>query len=129
MGEYAEMMLDGTCCQYCGQPIDTDAGFPQTCRDCAADIKTKKVKTRNKKEYAVINGTGTGIFDVETVFNFPKEYWENASEKKKHNMVKSALLNQMRKGYLDLKINTIDYRVLKYSNHKLSVKEKEDTKC
>jgi hypothetical protein len=31
MGEYADMMLDGTCCQYCGEYIGSDAGYPQSC--------------------------------------------------------------------------------------------------
>ena len=33
MGEYAEMMLDGTCCQYCGEFFHDDGaeGFPRSC--------------------------------------------------------------------------------------------------
>lgn len=31
MGEIAEMMLDGTLCQYCGVYIGSDAGYPQSC--------------------------------------------------------------------------------------------------
>lgn len=43
MGEYAEMMLDGTCCSSCGEFLDLDGmaagkfepvGFPQMCRSC-----------------------------------------------------------------------------------------------
>lgn len=43
MGEYAEMMLDGTCCSSCGQFLDIDglasgrfeaSGFPQLCAAC-----------------------------------------------------------------------------------------------
>lgn len=43
MGEYAEMMLDGTCCSSCGQFLDIDGlvfggfepqGFPGLCADC-----------------------------------------------------------------------------------------------
>lgn len=31
MGEIAEMMLDGTLCQYCGEYLGSDMGFPQSC--------------------------------------------------------------------------------------------------
>lgn len=39
MGEYAEMMLDGTCCATCGEYIGRGArGFPGYCsRQCAID--------------------------------------------------------------------------------------------
>lgn len=40
MGEYAEMMLDGTLCEGCGTFIDSDgaAGFPRYCSNqCARD--------------------------------------------------------------------------------------------
>jgi hypothetical protein len=37
MGEIAEMMLDGTLCEACGDFIGSDAGFPQYCSpSCAA---------------------------------------------------------------------------------------------
>ncbi len=55
MGEYAEMMLDGTCCQYCGEYIGSDAGYPQTCGDCARELRkdnmtyTKGGSTRPSK--------------------------------------------------------------------------------
>lgn len=38
MGEYAEMMLDGTCCASCGDFIDTDNGFATFCHGCAGDF-------------------------------------------------------------------------------------------
>lgn len=38
MGEYAEMMLDGTCCACCGEFLGTDAGFPIYCGGCAPDF-------------------------------------------------------------------------------------------
>ncbi len=38
MGEYAEMMLDGTCCACCGDFLDTDTGFPIYCGSCAGDF-------------------------------------------------------------------------------------------
>jgi hypothetical protein len=35
MGEYAEMMLDGSCCSSCGEFIDFDGpGFSQLCPGC-----------------------------------------------------------------------------------------------
>lgn len=46
MGEYAEMMLDGTCCSQCGQFMDIDGlvdgsfqaeGFPGLCADCKCE--------------------------------------------------------------------------------------------
>lgn len=38
MGEYAEMMLDGTCCEGCGEFIGDGDGFPRYCSpQCAAD--------------------------------------------------------------------------------------------
>ncbi len=38
MGEIAEMMLDGTLCEGCGEYIGSDAGYPQYCSpECAAD--------------------------------------------------------------------------------------------
>lgn len=37
MGEYAEMMLDGTCCQSCGEYLGSDNGFPTFCPSCADD--------------------------------------------------------------------------------------------
>lgn len=41
MGEYAEMMLDGTCCESCGEVFDDILcgaeipGFPRMCKTCA----------------------------------------------------------------------------------------------
>ena len=34
MGEYADMLLDGSHCQACGQYIGDGDGFPVTCDDC-----------------------------------------------------------------------------------------------
>lgn len=38
MGEYAEMMLDGTCCACCGEFLGTDAGYPIYCPGCEPDF-------------------------------------------------------------------------------------------
>lgn len=40
MGEIADMMLDGTMCQVCGQWINEGEdgdGFPVTCEDCGGN--------------------------------------------------------------------------------------------
>lgn len=38
MGEMAEMMLDGTLCQYCGTYLEDSVGpSPQSCEDCTED--------------------------------------------------------------------------------------------
>ena len=39
MGEYAEMMLDGTCCACCGEYIGTDNGYATYCAGCAPDFE------------------------------------------------------------------------------------------
>lgn len=39
MGEYAEMMLDGTLCQVCGDFMGDDSGFPRTCAACQWEEK------------------------------------------------------------------------------------------
>ncbi len=41
MGEYAEMMLDGTCCSCCGELLgdwENPAGYAMTCPSCADDL-------------------------------------------------------------------------------------------
>lgn len=44
MGEAAEMMLDGTCCQCCGEFLHDDdpAGYPVTCAGCGGDDTPNK---------------------------------------------------------------------------------------
>lgn len=37
MGEYADMMLDGTMCSSCGEYLGGDEGYPVTCASCAGD--------------------------------------------------------------------------------------------
>lgn len=40
MGEYAEMMLDGTCCEGCGEYLGDGDGFPRYCSTaCAAGLE------------------------------------------------------------------------------------------
>lgn len=56
MGEYAEMMMDGTCCQICGEYLGAPGdGFSQTCGGCANvaghehGLSKKSKKQRNKE--------------------------------------------------------------------------------
>ena len=37
MGEIAEMMLDGTLCEGCGEYMGDEVGFPRLCAGCAKD--------------------------------------------------------------------------------------------
>ena len=37
MGEYAEMMLDGTCCAGCGEYLGRSDGYAIYCRSCERD--------------------------------------------------------------------------------------------
>lgn len=51
MGEIADMMLDGTLCECCGEYIDDDeaSGFPRyCCRQCAEDRGALPEKTKKK---------------------------------------------------------------------------------
>lgn len=44
MGEYAEMMLDGECCEACGVYLGGGNGHPQRCPDCHHEITTAEVE-------------------------------------------------------------------------------------
>ncbi len=37
MGEIADMILDGTLCEVCGQYIGEPCDYPRTCADCKED--------------------------------------------------------------------------------------------
>lgn len=38
MGEYADAMLDGDCCQQCGVPFASSGdGYPRTCSECSPE--------------------------------------------------------------------------------------------
>ena len=57
MGEVADMMLDGTLCQMCGEYMDGTAyGYPVSCAGCVGDepkvakAKKPKPKTEAQKE-------------------------------------------------------------------------------
>ena len=45
MGEIADMMLDGTMCECCGEYIGSDIGYPQYCSEqCARDCGAVEVE-------------------------------------------------------------------------------------
>jgi predicted Zn-ribbon and HTH transcriptional regulator len=38
MGEYTDMILEGTLCQSCGGVVEKESmGFPQDCEECEAE--------------------------------------------------------------------------------------------
>jgi hypothetical protein len=41
MGEMADMMIDGTCCQSCGIYLGDPTGYPRYCSDCKPRAKKK----------------------------------------------------------------------------------------
>jgi hypothetical protein len=50
MGEIADMMLDGTLCETCGEFIDEadTGGFPRKCAACLADENPQDDRSRVK---------------------------------------------------------------------------------
>lgn len=52
MGEAAEMALDGTVCEWCGQYLDDeDCGHPRKCKSCQREAdKLEREKRRGKKK-------------------------------------------------------------------------------
>lgn len=49
MGEYADMMLDGTLCEGCGVYLGADSGYPMRCRSCRAD-RSREVQIADTKK-------------------------------------------------------------------------------
>ncbi len=43
MGDIADMMLDGTLCQVCGEYIGTNNDYPTTCEGCKVDDTVHEV--------------------------------------------------------------------------------------
>lgn len=39
MGEMADAIIDGECCQVCGQYFEEEQGYPCTCEECGGDTK------------------------------------------------------------------------------------------
>jgi hypothetical protein len=52
MGEIADMMLDGTLCQCCGDFLGRNLGYPATCASCGKDELIDKGKKNAKKKQA-----------------------------------------------------------------------------
>lgn len=57
MGEIADMMLDGTMCEQCGEwlgdPMSEPQGFPGLCPSCASrDVEPRKTHKQKKKRAA-----------------------------------------------------------------------------
>ncbi len=58
MGEIADMMLEGAMCQWCGEFIDNETGFPTVCPGCQmrhgvdahGEPRSKKNKRAKKRE-------------------------------------------------------------------------------
>lgn len=53
MGEIAEMMLDGTLCQCCGEYIESKVepqGFPRFCWGCMPEEDKKKILSKKKNK-------------------------------------------------------------------------------
>jgi len=50
MGEIADMMINGSMCQYCGECFDDESGYPRSCESCREDEKhdflAPKIKVR-----------------------------------------------------------------------------------
>jgi hypothetical protein len=44
MGEIADMMLDGTLCEQCGEFIDEGGGFPRLCASCSSEADKSEKK-------------------------------------------------------------------------------------
>lgn len=57
MGEYAEMMLDGTCCCSCGEFLGDGDGFAVYCASCqpTENKQTKKIKPAKYKPQKIVS--------------------------------------------------------------------------
>lgn len=70
MGEIAEMMLDSTLCQVCGDYLGWGDGIPRYCRDC----KPKKIKTQkqwtDEEIKKLISTRGYACYDYKKLFPF-----------------------------------------------------------
>ena len=52
MGEIAEMMLDGTLCEGCGEFMGDDVGYPRRCSSCSGS-QGKKKSTEQKRQSVI----------------------------------------------------------------------------
>lgn len=60
MGEIAEMIVEGTLCQYCQAYMGGSVGYPRTCRSCSAQELKPAI---NKEAYPVCNRKVKGLAD------------------------------------------------------------------
>jgi len=49
MGEYAEMMLDGTCCSQCGEFLDANTGYPTLCGGCESVLDAFQIELHPRR--------------------------------------------------------------------------------
>lgn len=49
MGEYADMMLEGDSCQYCGEYLGGGDGYPRSCRSCRRAEEADRVKEKAER--------------------------------------------------------------------------------
>lgn len=49
MGEIADMMIDGTLCEWCGCYVGEATGYPRKCPDCRAEAKKERKKDEGRK--------------------------------------------------------------------------------
>lgn len=56
MGQYLEDLLDGTCCQICGEYLGGSPGFARTCNGCvgAKDWKEEREAPATDKAHPMI---------------------------------------------------------------------------
>lgn len=74
MGQCAEMMVNGECCQMCGQINEGEAlGFPYTCEECGDD----EMKNKNKQQRRALR-VKKRKQDLMSSFN--KKGWTELSE-------------------------------------------------
>lgn len=46
MGEIADMMINGSMCQYCGECFDDEPGYPRSCESCGEKEEPEQVVER-----------------------------------------------------------------------------------
>lgn len=72
MGEYAEMMLDGTCCNYCGEYLGSDNGYPTSCRACTEEGEPVKKFLKEKQINQIIESLCNKVMkDLNSTAFFP----------------------------------------------------------
>lgn len=49
MGDAADDLLDGSCCESCGDWMGEAIGYPRNCEGCKADAKKEQKKQAAKK--------------------------------------------------------------------------------